>query len=207
MSQHDRPTDPAVTAGLVQALRAADDPWDPMAPIALGLTGVAETQGLLLARLAEHHRGDRDVDGLATGLGLLRIGSPAAIASLGEVLRSSVRRPGQLHATAVALHRLGDRQIGSMLIERFVDGGGHLGGTAACAAALAEVGDHRAVPPLVAVLRDGTRSIDVRSIAAAALGVLCDDAPLRWNARLGQDLVVSWEIPFLFLSDGVLWVL
>jgi HEAT repeat protein len=51
------------------------------------------------------------------------------------------------------------------------------------------VGDHRAVEPLAAALRDEKRELTAssRAFAAVALGLLGDKAEVPWNARISAD--------------------
>ncbi len=124
----------------------------------------------------------------AIALGLLEAKSFAP--RLQELAKGSLRRPEVFQQCAIGLGLMGDKTVVPTLITILNDRDtSSFGVQSAVADALGYVGDHRAVTPLVAALRDEKheRTTSARAFAAVALGLVGDKDLVPWNAVLSVD--------------------
>lgn len=115
-----------------------------------------------------------------------------------DVLRfactSKVSTPSLRLSTATALGLMGDVGSIDVLVEA-MKGAETLGAVSSIANALALVGDSRAVDPLLAVARDGSRPAVTRGFACVALGLLCERGSMPFNARIRADNNYRAQVP------------
>ncbi|MEW6743501.1 MAG: HEAT repeat domain-containing protein [Planctomycetota bacterium] len=157
---------------------------DPSARAAL-----ASALGLLCHRKAEPHlvrelRDTRDysVAGhLAVALGLLQSEEAA------DLMREWIQEKGIDPVYRVTLARglalMGDSRSVDILVRALAES--HtVYETSSLAQAIGILGHRGAIDPLIEILKDPARPEACRDYAAAALGLLAEKTPLRWNARV-----------------------
>ncbi len=140
--------------------------------VALGLTKDDRSIPRLTAVLSNRD-GDRELRGYAAlALGLIGVPDRAAVEALRNALRERSSEELRLQC-ATGLGLLSAPGTVDLLLKelaetdsQFVQG--------QVVIALAQIGDARTIPPLVAILRDGTRPESTRAIACAGLGLLGD---------------------------------
>ena len=152
--------------------------------VAAGIQKDLEGHGLLLQILKSSK--DEETQGyVALGLGLM--GAREAVLEIHEVLAQSKYRPALLKQAAIALGLLGDKNAVDFLTAQLASAQG-LATQAALSSALGFIGDTRSVDPLVAMLQNAALTPKARGFAAAALGMVADEAELPWNSAIGLDL-------------------
>lgn len=129
---------------------------------------------------------------LAISLGLL--GHEAARDDLRATLDDAGFQPALLWSSAVGLGLLGDKELTPLLVKALVEAQSH-SSRAAAAAALGNIGDRRAVPPLIDVVRDDGRPAATRAFAVIGLGVVCDPAPMPWRTPIAH------AMPYFALTE------
>ena len=203
----------ALPDSAVRSLRVAFlDTQDPSAKasfaIALGLAG-AEEAADELRNAMESSRVESLRGYCAVALGLL--GARAHRDSLTELIRSSRRRPQLLRQASIGLALTRDHRAAEVLLALLQgrdSGGASLSVMASVSMALGFIGDYRSVRPLVAVLQDERNTTPLgRAFAAAALGMVADKEPIRWNSKIAEDLNYRAAVPTLIdvsLNSGIL---
>jgi HEAT repeat protein len=152
--------------------------------VAAGIQKDLEASGHLLQLLRSSK--DEETQGyVALGLGLM--GASEAVVEIHDVLAQSKYRPALLKQAAIALGLLGDKNAVDFLTAQLASAQG-LATQAALSTALGFIGDTRSVDPLVAMLQNGSLTPKARGFAAAALGMVADEAELPWNSAVGLDL-------------------
>jgi HEAT repeat protein len=126
----------------------------------------------------------------AIGLGLME--DDAAIAPLRKVLAEARYRPVLLRDTSIALGLLGDVRAASHLWTMLAEAKS-LGAQSAIASGLGFIGDARSIEPLLGLIGNKDASDRTKAFAAAALGNICDDSLLPWNAAYALD--VNYVLP------------
>jgi HEAT repeat protein len=157
-----------------------------LAALALG-AGLARAQDSAphLMRLLRKGLPDATRGQVALALGLL--GHVEAVEPLRALLAESRYRPELLRQVAMALGLLGDKEVGLQLASMLGEARS-LATQAAIAAALGQIGDRRALDPLLALLENRLATERARAFAAVALGNVCDKEFLPWNAKIGVGL-------------------
>jgi len=119
-----------------------------------------------------------------------------------------VRRPELLKQAAIALGKLGDKPVASMLEGMLAEGDTNLAKMAAIASALGLIGDRRSVIPLKRILRDTSLMDLSRAFAAVALGGVGDKELLPWNSKIAQNMNYRASVETLTdRSAGILDIL
>lgn len=152
--------------------------------VSVGLTGHPDALHALLGHLATSEAEEQTAGYVAVGLALL--GDRNAIPVLLPILERSERRPFLLQQTAIALGVLGDRLANDRLIEK-IQRAESVAVLAALARAISQIGDRRAIAPLIALLDDKEASKLSLAFVAAALGGIGDKDLLPWNLPLSVD--------------------
>lgn len=201
-----KPIPAAIAQTLRQELGKAKDPeYLGALAISLGLAKDHASAGDLLAILKDRAQENELVGYLCTALALLQ--APDAEAEIQATLERSVRRPEVMAKAAIALGKLGDKKVTDRLIAHLLEceGEGSLARLGALAQALGLVGDRRSLDPLVSMLLDKSRPPLARAFAAVALGNVCDEHDLPWNATIAQG--INYLAPVDTLYDQVAGVL
>ena len=162
--------------------------------VALGLTRDRQAAIHVQSLLREHEREEVLAGYLCTSLALL--GDNSAVGDLRALVARSVRRPFVLQQGAIALGRLGDKEVVSQLVKLMGD---HTSTAAlsAVANALALMGDRRCIDPLIAMLGDDEHTQLTLAFAAAALGGVGDKEALPWSTPLTVDVNYRARVPTL----------
>lgn len=183
-----------VSASLRAAFEVAVSP-DERAGIAtaIGLSSDATASPGLLKLLASSR--DDFVRGCAA-VSLGWVGARDAIEPLREVVRRAGTRAELLRNGAIGLALLHDREVVPELVQSLRTQTS-LATQSALASALGFIGDQRAVEPLLAILEDDQVPALAHAFAAVAIGWLCDDDLLPWNARIAQDVIYGAATPTL----------
>lgn len=161
--------------------------------IGLGLARGREHREMLEERMWDYQRRDRARGDLLIGIGLM--GEARSAEKLEESMQfhksrplasessglNLLFRPIVLERTAVALALLGRKSVVHTLIEH-LDVAGSQTSRMAVLRALAQVGDARAVGPLLEMLRTEGHTSFTRGEAAAALGQISDPFLMPWQA-------------------------
>ncbi len=152
--------------------------------IALGLARHGASTDVLLQRLLKG-RSPRQRTAAALGLGL--VGAGEARDPLLELLPTTSNDPGLYRSVALGLRLLGDRSVVPELVRALEETDDPLR-KATYLAALGSAGDVQAVAPLLAALGDADLPNTVRTVAAHAIGELCDTARRPWAVPISSDL-------------------
>jgi HEAT repeat protein len=173
---------------LIRELTEAKNP-DTVAAmaVALGLAKYIDAQDPMLQLLEKQKKQDELAGYLAIGLALM--GADRAKEDLRNLVKSSVRRPDLMKQAAIALGKLGDKEVADIL-QQFLseDEEMNLGKLSAIASALGFIGDRRSIDPLVRMLFDSKLTPLSRAFAAVALGGIADKEDLPWNSKVAVDL-------------------
>ncbi|QDV07364.1 HEAT repeat protein [Planctomycetes bacterium Poly30] len=167
------------------------------AAVALALAGDDEGTGTLVKGLTT---GSFSVRGLfATSLALLQ--AHGAVDALQDVAADPLVAPQVLREASIALALLKDDDLVELLVTRLARAR-LMPERIAALQGLAWCNDPGAVPALLYVMREdriGKRKIDdtSRAFAAAALGAICSNRSLPWNAHLALDVTWSAAPPTL----------
>ena len=152
--------------------------------LALGLRRDVASVPSLLERLFAFSD-DNARGSIALGLGM--IGDDGATGVLRRLMPEAAYRPDLLRPTAIALALLNDKSMVDYLIRQIAETDSsarramHLW-------ALAEVGDVRAVDPVLAMLTDPEVPTLARGIATLAVGFICESGRVPWNTPLAVDV-------------------
>ena len=90
-----------------------------------------------------------------------------------------------LPQAAIALGKLGDKQVAEDLQKILTGENLNLATLAAAASAIGFIGDRRSIVTLKNMLFDTRLSHLARAFAAVALGGIADKEPLPWNSKIG----------------------
>lgn len=187
----------AVLYALRESLRSTKSPRDAGAlSAAVGLARDPKVVDDLIGRV-EGGAADSVKAQAAVALGM--IGASEAVPALRGLLEGATNRPAVLREAATGLALLGDRGALPELILALREAK-TLPTQSALAFAIGRIGDARALPPLLELLRDDALPEATRAFAAAALGVVAHDEWLPWNSRLAVDLYYGQ--PPGTLTDG-----
>lgn len=146
--------------------------------IALGL--LRDPRALEHIQVRLNDTGNDDARGFAAeGLGLL--GSPLGIEPLHELVADATRHRAPLYQAAIGLALLGDKSVVETLSNN-LSKGTSAEIKSAQAIAIGNVGDSRAIKPLVKVLEDPRQLDEPRALAATSLGIVCEQGSLPWTA-------------------------
>ena len=167
------------------------------ATISLGLTGDREGAAAARAGLTAGNFADRGARALAVAM---LVDGPG-LETIRTELRSPLYRPYLTRDFATALALVGDTQLVPLLIGRLVNAN-FIPERIAAVQAFEWSTDPEAASALLFVLTEphlGTKQIDdtSRAFAASALGNLCSQDPLPWNARIALDVVWNAAPPSL----------
>jgi HEAT repeat protein len=161
--------------------------------IGLGLARGTEHRELLEERMWDYRRRDRARGDMLIGIGLLGEARSAERLELTMQFHKSrpiatessglnlLFRPIVLERTSVALALLGRKSVVHTLLEQLEEAGSQESRTAVLRA-LAQVGDARAVGPVLTMLNTSKRTALTRAEAAAALGQISDPFAMPWQA-------------------------
>jgi len=166
--------------------------------LALGLRRDSEAVPALLERL-ESTRDDVQRGRVAMALGLS--GAREAIEPLQEIVRESRYHPSLLRDAAVALALLGSRGMTSDLLAILEESRSNAV-RVGVVSAIGFVGDVRTVEPLLEILGDPQKSTSLRTSAAQALGIACEDESLPWNAGFINRMNYTAMTATLMSGDG-----
>ena len=171
-----------VRAALREALKRTESPEE--------LTANAIAVGLLRDVVAEpriRKHAARSQNDLLRGLSSLAMGMlgaqesmPTARAAFFDLLD----RPAALERAAYGRALLDDPDLVRDL-ERVLEDEGSLKGRMAMLLALGRFGDIRALDTILAWARPRAGTSELRAVAVAALGQLCEPDPIPWPARIG----------------------
>lgn len=153
--------------------------------VGLGLAGAKDAGDALRKRLQQDSAKQQMAGYLCIGLALM--GDQRAAGDLHQVLNEARFRPQLLVQAAMALGKLGDKEAAPKLLDR-MQAKANLVTLAACASALALIGDRRSMEPLTELLLDTEQSALPRAFAAAALGGICDRRDLPWNTPISVSI-------------------
>ncbi|MDB2575906.1 hypothetical protein N9185_00245 [bacterium] len=191
--------DPALGTRSFLARRAAEGSpaRRTAAAIALGLTGDQERAEAVRSGLLSGGFQDRGARALAVAM-LLDV---PGLNTIRAELRSPLYRPYLTRDFATALALAGDPLLVPLLIDRLVNAS-FIPERVAAVQAFEWSSDPEAATAMLFVLtapRLGSKRIDdtSRAFAASALGNLCSQDPLPWNARLALDVVWNAAPPSL----------
>ncbi|MEO6595028.1 MAG: HEAT repeat domain-containing protein [Planctomycetota bacterium] len=197
------PVDTTVAHLLVDDLQSIQKPEVQGAlAIALGLTGYKVAVPTVLRLLRDHEHEETLAGYFCISLALL--GDPTTATTLSDVLERSVRRPFLLQQAAVALGRLGDKEATVRLLA-MLKRSESVAVLAAIANGIGQIGDRRAIDPLIELTRDGEITKLARAFVAAALGGVGDKDLLPWNLPLSKDC--NYAAPVDTLTNGSTGVL
>ncbi len=154
-----------------------------------------DVEELLLDSGLEAYRGH-----LAVSLGLM--GDPASLPSLRRVMADALHEPLLMEQAAIARALLVDRDLNGELLERLEECE-CWASTWGVTRALGWTADHRALRPLLDLLRDTRRSEPERGLAAEALGWIADKESLPWDAWISSSLNYTAASETLTASGGL----
>lgn len=152
--------------------------------IAIGLAGYTPAVPRIQRILQDEENRTELAGYLCVALALL--GDRSSTPQLQAIVERSLRRPTLLQQAAVALGRLGDRDTNNVLLSML----GKSESTATLAAlaqAIGQIGDRRAIEPLVAMSADANLTQLARAFVAAALGGVGDKQALPFNVPISVD--------------------
>ena len=177
--------------------------------ISLGLCRGRAAAEEMRARLASSVAKEEQAGYLAVGLALMD--DRASVPTLRRLVMESVRRFGFLQKAAIALGKLGDKQVADDLQDLLAEKGdanANLARLSAIANAIGFIGDRRSVAPLKRMLFDSSLGELPRAFAAVALGGVADKEPLPWNSKLATDTNYRAQVETLSnKATGVLDIL
>ncbi|TDJ67745.1 MAG: hypothetical protein E2O39_14295 [Planctomycetota bacterium] len=136
---------------------------------------------------------------LAIALGFM--GDTGSLAKLTEAMDEAEHRPLLMEQAALGRALIGDATLVPDLLER-MQACDCWGSTAGVTRALAWTGDHRAVRPLLGMLRDERRSDRERSLVIEALGRIADKESVPFDARISAGLNYTEAPPTLTHPGG-----
>jgi HEAT repeat protein len=127
---------------------------------------------------------------------------------ISELAATSLRRPDLLKQAAIALGKLGDRNIAADLTQMLSAPDRNVAKLAAIATALGHIGDRRSIDPLTRMLFDPSITSLSRAFAAVALGGIADKESLPWNSKIAVGINYRASVETLTNSvSGVLDIL
>ena len=178
------PLNPDTAVALRRSFAKAKSPLDQGAfAIAIGLTLDIGAEELLLKSL-EKNRNDSARGYIAVALGM--IGSVRSIDPITAIAAESSQRPELLQHTSIALGLLRSPRVVDILGTQFKETKSNPVRNS-LARALGRIGDVRSVPGLLNILGDEQRTESTRGLAAAALGLVCDQDPLPFRTVYSLD--------------------
>lgn len=180
-----RPTHGASLRDLHTALERARSSAD-IAPfaVALGIAKDPDAAPLLRAKL------ERENDPATRGYLMLALGLAGDFRSAEAMQKTLAKARFQgelLRQAAIGLGLLGDRHAAGQLVE-MLEQASSQASQAAIAGGLGFIGDEQSVQPLTELLGDRSKTGAARGFAAAALGLMADEAELSWNTSLRYGL-------------------
>ncbi len=166
--------------------------------ISAGLMANKEAAPILMAKL--DHTGDTLTQGhIAMALGL--VGDASAGPALRALLATARFKPDLLLDTAIGLALLEDPTLVLALIDT-LEKANSLASQSAAASVLGWIGDRRTIDPLLTLVTRTDATASARAFAAVALGRVCDQDRLPWNAAVAQDVDYHAATPTLTSADG-----
>ena len=120
---------------------------------------------------------------------LALMGNDRSIDNIRNIVKISIRRPSLLQQAAVALGKLGDKDV-TVDLQKMLEAN-HMNNVAklsAIASALGYIGDRRTIGPLVKMLHNESITPLSRAFAAVALGGVADKESLPWNSKIAVDM-------------------
>ena len=155
--------------------------------VALGLVGYRDASDDLLEELSEIQVDDNFAGYLCIGLALMD--ERRAVAPIRDLASRSVRRPARLQQAAIALGKLGDKEVTGFLQDMLRNQSLNVARLSAVAVALGFIGDRRSIDPLIRLLDDDRNLTKLsQAFVAAALGGIGDKDLLPWNTVLALDV-------------------
>jgi HEAT repeat protein len=171
-------------------LEQAKDAKDPTAQsamcVALGLARHTEAADYLRELLTREW--NKNPLGGYICIGLALMGDPNSVKPIQETVKKAVRRPELLQQAAIALGKLGDKEVSELLIGLLNDGDTNLAKMSAIASALGFIGDQRTIDPLIKLINDESLTPLSRAFAVVALGGVADKELLPWNSKIGVNM-------------------
>ena len=155
--------------------------------IALGLCKYQESADSLESLLLRYKQRDELAGYLCVSLALM--GNDRSIDNIRNIVKISIRRPSLLQQAAVALGKLGDKDV-TVDLQKMLEAN-HMNNVAklsAIASALGYIGDRRTIGPLVKMLHNESITPLSRAFAAVALGGVADKESLPWNSKIAVDM-------------------
>jgi HEAT repeat protein len=200
-------TDPSILSALRAAFNEARNPETIGAmAIGLGLAKGVDAQNEMLEKLSKMKHQDELAGYLCVGLALM--GAQSSLEDIRNIVRTSVRRPELLKHAAIALGKLGDKDVTNILQQHLAEDDQNLGKLSAIASALGFIGDRRSIEPLKKMLFDESLTPLSRAFAAVALGGVADKEMLPWNSKIAVGMNYRASVETLTnRSSGILDIL
>jgi HEAT repeat protein len=171
--------------------------------VALGLCKYSHAADKLEALLIEYKNRDQFAGYLCIGLALMD--ARESMPTIKNIVKTSVRRPDLLKQAAIALGKMGDKEITADLQNMLTDGEEVVAKLSAVSSALGFIGDQRTIDPLVKMMQDESITPLSRAFAAVALGGVADKESLPWNSKIGCNM--NYRAAVETLTNGLSGVL
>jgi HEAT repeat protein len=188
-----------IRAQVLAALRDAGSGTEVGAlAISIGLMRDTSATPILLAKL--ERTAETSTQGhIAVALGL--VGDATAAPALREQLATARFRPDLLRDTAIGMALIEDPTLVPSLIET-LEKASSLASQSAAASVLGWIGDRRTIDPLLSLAGRREATATARAFAAVALGRVCDQDRMPWNAAVAQDFNYGAATVTLTSGDG-----
>lgn len=155
--------------------------------VGLGLAKYLDAADDVRAMLEKYKKDDERAGYFCIGLALMNDTRSKDL--IQEIVKTSVRRPDLLKQAAIALGKMGDKNVTETLQQMLTDDPNpNVAKLSAVASALGFIGDRRTVQPLVSMLFNEQVTDLARAFAAVALGGTADKEDLPWNSKIAVDL-------------------
>jgi len=153
--------------------------------VGAGLIGDNRARGHVLQRAAKTN--DFGLLGhMAVALGLM--GDRGSLRALVEMMDESHARPEVMEQAAIGRALLGDTELVTDLLQRLEEQCDCWTSYYGVSRALAWTGDARAIPPMLAVVRDDSNNALHRAVVIEGLGWIGDRSKLPWDSRISVGL-------------------
>lgn len=150
--------------------------------VALGLNRNLDAADIMRESMLKNQAKEQMAGYLAIGLALMD--DKQSMEDIQMVVDSSTRRFHLLQQSAIALGKLGDRDVAVRLRKQMTEGEPNLAKLSAIASSIGFIGDKRSIQPLKKLLFDDELGDLARAFAAVALGGIADKESLPWNSKI-----------------------
>jgi HEAT repeat protein len=172
---------------LMPALEDVKDPGAQSAfAVALGLCQYKAAADDLRSMLTHSAKNKDDLAGYIC-IGLALMGDERSKDEINNLVAGALRRPDLLKQGAIALGKLGDKNVAENL-QKLLSQDSTLATLSAIASALGFIGDRRSIEPLKQMLANEQLTELTRAFAAVALGGVGDKEKLPWNSKIGTNM-------------------